>query len=95
MALITTQDLKEMLQQLCKEHEEIVDIQFYSTTGKNGITISKIVVIEIAHYNNFNNSIHVHSFTTVERALAHYMPKTDFQVVSSKTSLPANTLIST
>lgn len=93
MNLITTNDLKERLQSMCDSTTEIRDVLFYSTTGCNGVTVSKIVVIQINHYASFSNNISVKEFNTVEKALIHYMPKTSFAIVQDTTVTSANTSI--
>lgn len=94
MNLITTNDLKERLQSMCDSTTEIRDVLFYSTTGCNGVTINKLVVIQINHYTSFSNDIRVMKFDTVEKALIHYMPKTSFAIVQDTATTSANTSIS-
>lgn len=92
MNLVTTQDLKEYLQSLCKDHVEIRDVFYYSSSNEQGTT-SVIVIVEISTYINFRNSITIHNFGSVEKAIAHYNPSSQFAIVDTKVSYTANTLL--
>lgn len=93
MSQVTTTELKAQLQQICNASTEIADVLYYQTTGQNGKTISKIVVVHIHHYESLNNDIFVTSFTTVEKALVHFMDTSSYTIVNNLARVNANILL--